>query len=412
MQITLDIEPFTISLPEDGLDGNILEEIFYKIGLQFACMAFEELLKRLDTYLKKKRPKEYSIVATRAKSFNTRMGEVKMERTYYQSPEGIYHFLLDEYLGLEKHQRESLGFMREGLIQASGCSYRKSAEELKRQTSATVSHETVRNWVKMVGEKQEEVISEMVSGIFKRGVTLEAPSKIPERLFLEVDGTNIPVRKEGKVTKGELKLCLMYTGKEPRYSKGLQKSYKVKDKYVFGGLYSSDTLWDRLAVVGEMRFGISGIEDLKGIVKFFRNYLVDLSGQSRKRVEGLLGYILKNWRGILGWKVVKERLGEEAGLGAIEGNIDKVFASRFKDRGCCWSEAGSHALSQVRMLYLNQQLDEVLEWLKKEGRKIVVEPPEKRQSKRLRVKGEDEFYRIVTIPSLRMSLKKPYIKSL
>jgi len=70
MQITLDIEPFTISLPEDGLDGNILEEIFYKIGLQFACMAFEKM-------------------------------------TYYQCPEGIYHLLLDEYFGWGNHQRNN-----------------------------------------------------------------------------------------------------------------------------------------------------------------------------------------------------------------------------------------------------------------------------------------------------------------
>ena len=59
-------------------------------------------------------------------------------------------------------------------------------------------------------------------------------------------------------------------------------------------------------------------------------------------------YLLNHWEAIqnqhsrdLGLSV------EIRGMRAIESNIDKVFADRFKKRGMCWSKEGAENLAQI-----------------------------------------------------------------
>jgi len=61
----------------------------------------------------------------------------------------------------------------------------------------------------------------------------------------------------------------------------------------------------------------------------------------------LISYLIHNWEGIN----TVDRL-KEAGLpvdtmGAIEGNIDKILANRFKKRGMSWSLSGALNLAKV-----------------------------------------------------------------
>lgn len=465
MQVKIEFEPITLSLPEDEIDGNTLDESLYQLAMEFGRMVFEKFLSQVDSELMKLRSGEFRKVSNRVKSFSTRTGEITLRRNYYLARDGTYHYLLDEYLGWDKNQRATAGFMKEALVQASQRSYRKSRDELMKQTSGTISHETIRSWVKMTGGKADAVQDQRVKAVFEDGNLPVEPFLSSDRLFLEVDGVNIAVRRGRRVGKGEIKLCILYTGKEPRYSEGLQQSFKLKDKYVFGGLYSSGSLWDRLAVIGETKFGLSRIGeiywggdgaswcwsgtkdypnsiqhlckyhlnreitavfgrdneskvrlkallragDFKAVVDFFIKCRRDLhTDEERKKFDYLGNYIFKNWKGILGWQKGRLKLGQWSGLGAIEGNIDKILACRFKDRGCCWSEEGAHKLAQVRMSWLNRELDEILKWLRIEGRKIKVEAPEVRRKRRVHILKKPLFYRAGKLPSLQISLEKPW----
>jgi len=468
MQITIELEPVTLNLPDDGLDGNTLEEAFLKVSHEIGCNILTAILTGTDDALFAAHENQFKSTGRREKTISTRMGDIKISRRYYRQEDGGYHFLLDEYLGWDKHQCATRGYMKEALIQASRHSYRKSQEELEKQTCAGRSHEGIRIWAKMAGAWADKLQARKARAIFEHGESPRKPEIIPSRLFVEVDGVNIATREGGKVGRSEMRLCLLYPGKEPRYPGGSGDAMRLKDKYVFGGLYSPADLWDRLAVLGEEKYGLSEINeiywgadgapwcwsgseyypgailhlckyhvnreitrvfgtdkeksrelsallesgDLQGVEEFFSRWIGGTYGSVRKRRERLRAYLLNNWEGILGWGKIKEKLGEDASLGAIEGTVDKVIACRFKDRGGCWSKEGAHALSQVRMSWLNGELDEVLKSLRMDGVDVPVLPPAERREKKVRITGGRHYSRSGSMPALRMSIEKPWQKAL
>ncbi|MDR7435697.1 MAG: UPF0236 family protein [Armatimonadota bacterium] len=81
------------------------------------------------------------------------------------------------------------------------------------------------------------------------------------------------------------------------------------------------------------------------------------SPKQRAQIHKLRGYLQANWAGIQDYR---EALGsvplDARGLGAIESNIDKVFANRFKKRGMSWGRRGAGHLSQLVVLRINGTL--------------------------------------------------------
>lgn len=463
MEIQVALESRTLTLPDEALNCNTLEESILRLALEIGCEVMKQTLEQLDGQLLEHRAKSLGVVNLRERTLNTRVGSVRFRRRCYQDEQGEYHFLLDELLGLEKHQRYSGGFLRQGLCQVSQRSYRQSAEELDQQTSATVSHETLRQWVKVVGGKADEVLSAQVDAVLERGEVPGLPGKIPERLFVESDGTNLSVRSEGKVHKAEMKLGIWYTGWEPRYGMGKQDTFQLTDKFAIGGMYSGDEIRERLAVLGELRVGLSHVPelffggdgaawctslaqdypqgvfhlcqfhvnrairrtfgsdhqacrelsnllyraDLAGTQTFMASKIYGTNGTVREKRQKLQGYLLNNWDGIVGWQRVNAALGSvsHGHLGAMEGNVDKLGVRRFTDRGACWSVDGAHALAQVRLAWQNGELNRTLSWLTIKGRRVVVEAPEHRAASR---PAGHHFWRQVRIPALHIALSKPW----
>jgi len=56
--------------------------------------------------------------------------------------------------------------------------------------------------------------------------------------------------------------------------------------------------------------------------------------------------------------------------GAIEPNVDKVIAHRFKGREMSWSEEGAQALLKIRQTIVNNERENW--WYKKRGKKIEI----------------------------------------
>ena len=50
-------------------------------------------------------------------------------------------------------------------------------------------------------------------------------------------------------------------------------------------------------------------------------------------------------------------------MGAIEGNIDKILANRFKKRGMSWSPSGALNLAKVGQLIINDDWLVFINWI-------------------------------------------------
>ena len=76
---------------------------------------------------------------------------------------------------------------------------------------------------------------------------------------------------------------------------------------------------------------------------------------------------------------------KEAGLpvdtmGAIEGNIDKIMANRFKKRGMSWSPSGALNLAKIGQLIINDDWDDFWPIKEEELKFKHIEPQEQYHS--------------------------------
>jgi len=238
-----------------------------------------------------------------------------------------------------------------------------------------------------------------------------------DAVYVEVDGTGIGLRqKKKKGRKGsEIKLGIVHTGWENRYKNGQGKAKRLKDKFVYGGIENSETFMEKLSILAEKHSGLSRAKNVvvggdgarwikEGICSYFPGAIYQLcrfhldrfiktalsynrelsravkslvlkeridevinilkreikdGNGDREELNKLGGYIISNADGINGIEKLKER-GIRAAVrrtGAIEGNIDKVIANRFKKRGRVWSIKGAEGLLKLGLKILNGQWD-------------------------------------------------------
>jgi hypothetical protein len=79
--------------------------------------------------------------------------------------------------------------------------------------------------------------------------------------------------------------------------------------------------------------------------------------QRRAKLAEFEGYLLANADGLPPWSQrVPPAYRQHVGLGAMEANIDKPYAQRFKRRGMSWSRAGITALAKVLQVRENGEL--------------------------------------------------------
>lgn len=225
------------SVMANGLKFNDLESGLFKILRALFEQMLTAVLEKLDDMLK------YSAVRQgwEAKDKHDRMiesavGEIFFRRRYYKkltaTGEYIYSHLLDEVLGIEKGKNLSPRLVEIVASLASENSYRKSSGFLKDMLSVSISHESIRQEVQIIGEHIAKWDKETgTDGTGKKEVAL---------LVIEVDGANIKrqQRKKSKKTRDEdktfeLKTAVIYEGWEEKPP----GKYKLKNPtyYVHGG---------------------------------------------------------------------------------------------------------------------------------------------------------------------------------
>ena len=230
----------------------------------------------------------------------------------------------------------------------------------------------------------------------------------------------------------EVKLAIGYTDKVKRYETGRGKGLKLKNKFTYTSIESGRIFMEKLSLIAEKKLSLSKVKVLifggdggayisAGIRDFFINVIYILCKFHLKRnvkrslpsmpntqgkVNGLLGkdkidealhlihrfmdrthdrnnkkslrdlyaYINQNRDGINPINRIKDRTlrNKIKGAGAMESNVDKFIAHRFKKRGMSWSEKGALSLLKVRETISNGEWDSW--WLEGRDQKIEIRP--------------------------------------
>ena len=303
--------------------------------------------------------------------------------------------------------------------------------------------------------KEGKLIIENQEKKLKQIENLDYPDKeAPDTAYLEADATYITLQKKGKERGGkmEVKIGVGYSGKEARYSTG--KSKRLKEKFTFIGIGKG--FMRNLSLLAEERLSLSkvkkvifggdgdswitsGIKDyfssatyilcLYHLYKKFKESL-SIRKEEQEVIKGLLlsnqidkglsvidqlirnshdlkekdnlvklyTYISRNRQGITNQVRLKDKEIERAG--AIESNINKVIASRFKKRGMSWSKNGALALLKIKETVINGEWDKWWETERERNIKITKFKPPLPASY---FKKETETSPLieVTIPALR-----------
>jgi len=213
--------------------------------------------------------------------------------------------------------------------------------------------------------------------------------------------------------RAELKLGIISKEKERRYKQGKGEAKRLQDKFTYTGIVSGDEFMPNLAILGEKRFNLSQAELVliggdgaswikEGAKNYFPNsiyqldkfhlerklkqtlpshrkmqkeirnllkegeidktlkelqYERNLRPEHKKDIEGLMHYIYSNQEGVNAIDRLRKQGIPVEDLGAVEGNIDKSLANRFKKRGMRWTRPGALSLAKVGEKIVNQEWD-------------------------------------------------------
>lgn len=421
--ITITFPQVKVKIPIEGLTFDILENMLFEILQNITRRVFEKALTDIDGYLRNRRERgKLKNTGKRKKYFLTRFGDILYARTRYKDKKtGKSCYLLDEALSIVKNQRISLSRARIECFLSALSSYREVVEGIRLLIGGPRCHEAIRQSVikegKLIIENQEKKLKQIEN--------LNYPEKeAPDTAYVEADATFITLQNRGKKKKEkmEVKLGVGYTGKEPRYKSG--KSKRLKEKFTLVGI--GKDFMENLSLLAEEKLSLSkakkilfggdgdswiisgvgdyfpsatyllcfyhlfkrlreglgrrkneqkAIKDLllsnqidKGLLKIDQLIRNSYDLKEKDKLTKFYTYISRNRQGIANQIRLKDKGIERTG--AIESNINKVIASRFKKRGMSWSKRGALALLKIKETILNNEWDEW--WKKGRGQDIKI----------------------------------------
>jgi len=345
----------------------------------------------------------------------TRFGWIRYERQkvrYLGEGGKRYGFPLDEALGLRPHEQETDWVRRRGIELACDHPYRQAAELLAQEIGEVLSHRTLHRWVQEEGKRLRREEEAKRERVFEEGDTLDAEEEEREIVVVEVDGTMLSSQERQRMERGErfeVKLGLLYTGKELESKQARRKRYRLKEKVLYGGVEEAEAFGEKLYLRGEERLHVGGAkhllfigdgakwineiagadywksvyqldwwhyqrklrETLRGeekLIKELMRLLREGKGEEHRRLlrlrrmmireeaqkmDELIDYLEENWEGLYGsWSLRGKVKAQEVlvvGSGAMEKNIELMIGRRFKKRGMSWSWEGANNLLKLRI---------------------------------------------------------------
>jgi len=374
--------------------GRWEEEIF-----KWSCMLAQELAKTLleniDKQLMKERDQSLKVECLKEHRVSTIFGDVRIRRRLYRDSNGENRFLLDEKMGLDKGCHVSPKVKEMATFISSHFPFHKSEEILRAILPSGISHTSIHRLVGKLTDPYLEAEEMEIEEVYDGGVIPESEGRTVPYLFVEADGTSIALQRE-EARRAEVKVGIAYEG-WGEVSKG---RYKLKEKTVYTGIMGGDRFWEGFSLVLSKKYDLSqidkvvvggdgaswvkeGAELLGGIYELDKFHLkralhrglandplvaevyqACITGHTekadkllveaqqkadadrQKEIMGLRGYLMTNCYGLKDYRL---EVGGDGlrGLGAIEGNVDKLVANRMKKRGMSWTINGAQRMTRL-----------------------------------------------------------------
>jgi hypothetical protein len=417
LSLTITLPSLQVTIAEDELDFQHLEKFVFQLVKIIGQHILTSILQFLDNQLRNQRQRgKLSNCGKRSKYLLTLLGNISYQKHLYRDQEGHYRCLLDEKIGLKANQRMSTHYQKiASLFSFIAGSYRNAQRFLEYCYGDSVSFECIRQQVQSQGiriqQQEEYAFDQNLEEVLKKTITSTPVKSDP--LYLEIDGTMIHLQKQKK-KKAELKLAIIHKGKEKRYPSGNSDARKLKDRLAYAGLGPADEFMAKVSLLAEEKYqvydhnlilvGGDGATWIKeGAKDYFPNCIYQLcpfhlkrkliqslsfnrktksqvslllqegnipealmlleeekskNSQKKDELSELITYLVNNSEGINAVDRLKEEGLPVDTMGAIEGNIDKILANRFKKRGMSWSSSGALNLAKVGQLIINDDWDD------------------------------------------------------
>lgn len=440
---TYEIEKTMRKFVEGTLDIDSYGKDLQERSLNLARNILVETLETMDQTIKNsaKRREAYVVEQTRqTKELLLPFGSIRFNRTCYTSKTtGSCVYLLDEVVGLEGHQRITMGAAAAILEETIESSYRKGGEhaslmeQVSKQTVKNLVHNTVIEMPVKEREEKKKI----------RHLHIEADEDHVAAQFLEKKGDlgrDLNGRKSN--TLMPKLICVYEDIEEESGEKSKHKRYRLTGKHYFCGLYpgkKNEKLWEevrdyigatydleyleKIYIAGDgaawIKAGCEVLEkahfvldrfhmekyiqravahlldsasevksELYGAIhqkernrvrEIFRQIVNATEKESKCReVEESLTYLMNNWKGIT---IRVDDGGAVWGCHA-EGQVSHVLSSRMSSRPMGWSRTGADQMSRLRAYRMN-------------GGKIIdlLKYQEEKQKKEKRIEKKEELVR-------------------
>lgn len=377
---------------------------------QLMCESVGDVFEQLDeTLVKEKRQLGWETERKDPRTIQFLYGPVTYKRTLMYDTKGLPQYPMDEFLGIRKRQRLSPYVEVKTAELASENTYRQTAKAIQEWTPIQISHQTVGNIVKKVGEAQSRFDEAMVT-------ELEYAAELPEGKevpFLMAEADGVLVRGVNKRSQVEVRHCIVYEGWEHN-----GKRVSLKNPYTIMSTLALNDFWDSVQAQIAHRYTLTHTKVItnsdggagytaerfqtafsqstnpvlnqldafhvtKAItaalrpfpewkekvhtavkekdVNTFRLCLDTIESQLEEqkaidRISALRSYLLNNWERIFDWREKIDGVPEGArGLGAMESHQRHV-TFRMKKRGMHWGQPGAEAMVKVKQGMLNGTL--------------------------------------------------------
>lgn len=385
------------------------------------------LLERIDEELMKQRGGGLRVEGQREHRLTTLFGDVVIRRRLYRDRAGNYRFLLDEAMGLRRRSRVSPKVEEIATFLCSYLPFEKSERVLRALLPDGVSHTTIHRLVARMVDPYLEEEEREVAEVFEGGVIPESEGKVVPYLMVEADGTSIALQRE-KERRTELKVGIAYEG----WKRVGRDRYKLTEKTTYTGIMEGERFWEGFSLTLAKKYNLSevgriivgsdgaawakgGADFLGGIFQLDRFHLLRAlyrglapdetlvgkvygacvsgeveradsllravqgrsRGESARRIAQLRGYLLDNCSGLKDYRLVVKGEGLR-GLGAIEGNGDKLIASRMKKHGMSWTKTGANRMARLINL---REMGELHCWINPDSDKQKLSPVTRHQAK-------------------------------
>lgn len=411
---TYEIEKTMREFVEGTIDIDSYGKSLHDRSLKLAQSILIETLETMDQTIKSSANRLESYVveqSSQQKELLLPLGSIRFSRTCYTSKtSGKSVYLLDEVIGLEGHQRMTLGAAAAILEETIESSYRKGGEHAS--LTEQVSKQTVKNLVHQT--------------VIEIPVKEQAEKKKLKQLHIEADEDHVAAQFFEK--KGDLKrdengrksntlmpklICVYEDIEEESGEKSKNKRYRLTGKHYFCGLYpgkENEKLWEEVSeyigatydleylekiyIAGDgaawIKAGCEVLEKAHFVLDKFHMekyiqrsvvHLLDsatevksdiyeaLYKKERKRVKEIfhqildvtekeskyreveegLSYLMNNWKGII---IRVDDGGAVWGCHA-EGQVSHVLSGRMSSRPMGWSRAGADQMSKLRAYRMN-----------------------------------------------------------